>query len=54
MKKYIICKYNENDDTETIWTIASSKEEAISNILDKYWDECWDDVRFEVIGVEDI
>lgn len=50
MKKYIICKYDKYGDSENVWTIANSEEEAIDNIQNEYWDG----VRYELIRVENV
>ena len=38
-KKYYYVTYlGKDDDYTTVWTMASSKQEAIENVKDEYWD----------------
>jgi len=38
MKKYYVTYEDKSGDTTNVWTMASSKEDAISNIQREYWD----------------
>lgn len=38
MKKYYVSYLDKGDDYSTVWTMASSKQEAIENVKDEYWD----------------
>lgn len=38
MKKYYVAYLDKDDDVCTVWTMAESKQEAIENVKDEYWD----------------
>ena len=37
-KKYYVTYLDKEDDYSTVWTMASSEQEAIENVKDEYWD----------------
>ena len=37
-KKYYVTYLDKDDDCTTVWTTASSKQEAIENVKDEHWD----------------